>query len=468
MLFLVSAIASAAVEVVSDNNKIIVDANYHDFNNEDQEVITVTTDSFKLKNTGTENETVTVSINELPSSYDVTSKDVTIEAGAEVPVTLDMEIPHDADSGEQQIGYLTLDGVQTTTKVYQNTKSMLLLKEVKVKYVDVDDRSRTETFSEDDEDVELEYKVLPGTEVLMTFKYENYFNDNYDRSNGEIDDILLTVEVDDDQLYENNIDYEYDLDALEGEEKDTFDVTFVVAVDADTTDYNFDISLEGIDGQGAEHKVEKKLKLELERKDNDLRITEAVLTPAKIDTCTTSFTLSLEVQNFGTDDQKYVAVSLYNAELGINEDITDLKIDRFDDRDNTWNRLFNFAVNKELTAKTYLIDINVNYDRDEPIAHEPLSLVVEKCTTPVDTTTTNDNSGTTTNNNQQTTTNNNSNNQQGTTTDNNNGADQISSSAVYQTTENPYNMDDFIVGGLIVAMVLILAMIVVFFVILIK
>ena len=62
-----SMFASADIQIEQDS--VTVNVNYADFNDEDQKTISQSTEQFTIKNTGTENETITVIATNIPTDY---------------------------------------------------------------------------------------------------------------------------------------------------------------------------------------------------------------------------------------------------------------------------------------------------------------------------------------------------------------------------------------------------------------
>src|SRR3989338_977026 len=132
--------ASAALEFQEE--KLILDVDYNKFELEDQDDITLT-GSLTLKNTGTENQNVNIIFN-APASYTTSPiNNVAVEAGASKAVTYTIKVPHQQDAGEATIGSVeakdsTSNTVLASRPMVQKTKSMLILRELQVKYTTED------------------------------------------------------------------------------------------------------------------------------------------------------------------------------------------------------------------------------------------------------------------------------------------------------------------------------------------
>jgi uncharacterized membrane protein len=459
LLFLL-AITFVSADVSIDNDRVRLGVDYSDFNDDDQEHLIETTDTFTLTNTDNSNVTLTVSATGLPDDYYVTDKTVTINGNSSQQVSLELNVTHDQNAGEKDIGTITVKnqaGTQlTSATLTQNTTSMLELKEIEIEYVNDDDGKESEDFN-DDEEYDLEEKVGIGTEFTLVVKLKNLFDDDYKSKYSDLENIVVTIDPDDRDLFTEDVD-DFDLDDLEADDEAELKVELTIDEEADDGDYSIDITIEAEDGKNAEYKIERTINLDLNRKDNDLRITKLETSPLNIDLCQDNFLIDVRVKNYGNDDQRYAAVSVYSKELNINQNFNDFKIESFDDNDNTWQKTLNIPL-EGISAGTYDIDVNVDYDRDENTDFERLRVVVDECAsddpTPDDTQNAND----TTNN--------------GSTANDNNQPSGSSSSGgsisdIINTVEPSFNESNYLTIILVVGVALILVMIIIFVMVLLK
>lgn len=481
LLFLVVLVNSviAAVEIVDESVTLNVD--YGDFNDEDQEEITQTTEQFILNNEGAENQTVSISTTGLPAGYSSEAKEVTVLANSTQTVTYNVNVTHNEGSGEKNIGSIVIKEGDTeldSASLIQNTTSMLEFTELEVEYTTTKDKDRTDDFTDDDEsEYELEKSIKHNTEVTLTFKYKNIFDDDYDNDKSDLDNIELTIEADDSDLFESDFEEDYDLDDLDANKKDEYVVTFTIDEDADSGDYVLDITLKAEDGENVEYKIEKQLTLEIEREDDDVRITKNELLPLTIKTCeANSFTIDVKIRNYGKDDQKDTTVSVYNQELEINERVENIRVDEQSDDDDTWSKMFILTLPDDIKVKSYPLDVFVYVDRDDLMDHEVVNLKVENCaaedsgqgseTTTSDEQTQTDDSSSSTDSDETTTTQ--QPNESNTNVDSTTQTDVITTSAVVNSVEDPYRTEDFLIAAIVVLIVALLVLIVLFIVVLLK
>ena len=413
----------------------------------------------------------------LPQDYTFeNTSDVQVAGNGITDVTFSINIPHTESSGDRAIGTISVRDTSNVeldhATITQRTKSMLELSDIKAEYTNEKGESQSDDFDRDD-DIKLQESVKPGTEVTFTFKVKNLFDRNYDNDFNILEDIQLTLEAQDDDLFGSDVETDYSFDDLEANEREEQTITLLVADDADPQDYTIELTIESEDGKGAVHKIEKNIEVEVKRGRNDVRITKAQLQPEKITTCTAQFQLDVQLTNQGTKQQDFTGLTIVNEELGINENIQDIKLESFSESDDTFERMFTFPVDqKKVKVKTYPLDITAYIKRTEQIDTEKVNLVVEKCPTieqpkepqpapakkealenqtteqpqpssagrqgtapaqPTPTTTT-----------------------------------QSTVAPILKTIEQPYTVEDILLGVIIVVGIFILAMIIIFFVILIK
>jgi hypothetical protein len=462
-LIITASAVLGAVEI--EGTQVEFDVDYNDFNDEDQTVIRETFD-LSIRNTEVNLVTVGISITGLPSRYNVPAlNSVTIPAGETRVVAVEINVPHLQSSGEKQIGTIiitdTTSNVQYSTKtLVQDTKSMIGIDELKVDYETLDGNSETDTFSGNRETVKLDEDVRPGSEVTISLnEIENLFDKDYDDSKSDIESITVKIEVDDDDLYAESFEEEYDLSDLSAEEKDNFEVTFTIDPEADDKEYVFDIEIEGEDGKGAKHTLFRELTIKVERNKDDIRITKFEITPENVHVCESNVKVDVKLMNLGTRDQKNVAVQLFSDSLGIIQNIANIELEKFSKDDNTYARTFTFDFNKKnVEVGRHEMDINVFINNDERQDSKRVILNVGKCIDNAKQTEEIQTEG-------DTTPINNDNTRPGVV---NTDSKIVSSGEIVKTVEDPYTSEDVLVSVIVICIILLLALIAIFTIILTK
>lgn len=374
-----------AIQIAAANVQLNVD--YTAFDTEDELSIIVATDSFTIQNSDAVDANVALSVAGLPVGYSAETKQVTVPANSSVQASLNVNVTHEKAPGEVQIG--TIQAVSGTTTLsiplVQKTKNMLIIKEIEVSYTDDTDDSQKDDFNpQTSNNTNLDQPVKIGTEVVITLEVENRFNDE-DYDEGEIQDVELKLEASDDDLFGDDFDDEYDLDDLKPDENQKITLQFTTPEDLDEGDYEIEFTLEGEDGKSVPYSQTAKISLDLQRMKDDLRITKLALSPIRIDNCAAqAVTLDFQMKNFGTDDQRDAAFSVFNSYLKINENVANIRINEFDDNEDTYSKLFSWNIAKSTAPGTYPLEIRTFINDDDLMDTEKVDLAVEKCA-PVET-----------------------------------------------------------------------------------
>jgi hypothetical protein len=461
VLVLTTVSALAAVEI--SETQVKFSADYNEFDDEDQSVIKENFD-VSISNTESNSVTLNLEITGLPSRYNVAAiNPVTIPAGETRLVNVEIDVPHLQSSGEKTIGTIVIKDSTTNVQydsksLVQDTKAMLTINELVVDYLSVDGDSETDTFGGNDKILKLDEDVRPGSEVTITIKeIENLFDKDYDDRESDIGDIVVKIEVDDDNLFEDNFEEEYDLDDLEAEDKDDFEVTFTIDDEADDKKYTFDIEIEGEDGKGAKHTITRELSLKVDRSKDDVRVSRFEILPENPQMCETNFVVDVTVKNFGSRDQNNVAIQLFSGSLGIIQNLPNIELDKFSRDDNSFTKTFTFDLNKKnVEIGRHEMDINVFINNDDKQDTRRAIINVGECEEEAvvvedqnieETITT-----TTVENNIR----------------NDNETNIVASGEIVKTVEDPYTSEDVLVSIIFVCMILLLAVIAIFTAILIK
>ena len=440
-LFLVSSVFAA---VTVDNNDLVTDVSYESLSDNDHEVDV--TWHVTINNDGASTENVALSLEGVDSDYDLTLSEssLNVSAGGSSDVTISGTAPVDKDSGENNVGTLKVNGISYELKT--NVEDMLDVKKAKV-YVNGDE---TSSINEDGDDIK---NIMPGDEVELSFELRNLLDKHY--NDGDIDG---TVYVSlDDSGFGDSIDEEQDFsidagDNINADNKDVV-VKFTVPDDAEDDEYNLQVSVESKDGSHAKYKTEWEINFAVQRDENDLRVDDVTLSPTEL-SCSRTTTLTVQVKNYGSSRQKHGALTIYNTELGIDENAA-FDVREGTSRDNTYTYQQPITISKDVKAGRYPLSINALYDYNIFSDKEQVDLVVKDCAAPAAEPAKEDNTSAPGNNMEATTTPEASTNQ-------------VSSSAVVKTIEDDYTKQDFLIAVMFVMMILVFAIVVMLLMVLFK
>ncbi|MBI2572987.1 hypothetical protein HYV86_03965 [Candidatus Woesearchaeota archaeon] len=483
----VSALADVSIVDANDValNNITAEIDYSQFDDENDETINKTI-TLRINNTNAQDETVQVTVTGLPADYSfrTSAAQVLVPAGQTQTLDLTVSAPHEQDAGKIKIGTIQVkqnNNVLDQVELIQDTKSMFRLDELKIEYKTDEDDSQSEdacdegTFCEakgTPTTYDLEEKVKIGTTVQLTFKIENLFNKDY--NDGDLEDIQITIESDDSGLYTDEFDEEFDnLEDITADEKKTYEFEFDVDPEADEDVYTLNIKIEAEDSNGAKYLLEREIDLDTIREKDDIRIQQAQLQPTTVSSCNPSFSLSTELENFGSKKQNFASLKIKSDSLKIDQEEKNIELEEFDGGDSTFEKTFTYNIPSNLKAGEYKIDLTAYVRTGELSDQKQVELKVEECdgqetqeeeepevapSTPQNQTTQN-RSGTvvTTSTLPPTQA------QQPVTQPNANPSYQVP-----RTLEDPYTVEDLFIAGIVIAVVLIITLIVVFFVLLLR
>lgn len=333
---------------------------------------TITNFPFTIENDGDFTETVNISLTNVASKFNaqLSKTATTLNPGTTETITLTLFVPADQSSGVQAIGQVSLgfNGVSTAKEIQLETVSKL-----KIDDVDVEVEGEDDTDLKDGETINEEAK--PEDDVEFDIRVRNLFasNSDIDMDNVEVEVVIEDIDDDDD------LDESKDADDIDAD--DTADVTlaFKVPLEVDEQTYDVIITAEGEDKNGATHTATQKLKLRVEKENDDVRITEFDLGSATL-SCVRSTNLRVTIQNFGSDDQDDAALAVVNRNLGVNFQVDDIELDNdADNDDNEFSRTFDITVPSTQKAGTYQIEIFAFIENDEQEDKEIVNLKVQEC-----------------------------------------------------------------------------------------
>ncbi len=364
-------------------SEVMLKVDYGKFTKDNQDTITVTTETITITNDGLSQITVTVEATGLTSQYKGESKQVIVPANGSATTFLTIEVPHKKEPGKEKIGTIVIYNAEDANKaqldsadLVQETASMLELKELEVRYINYRGDAQKEEFKSAEKKYDLNDEVKPYTEVSLTFNLKNVFDSGY-KNDGRLDEVELTIDADDDDLFEKSPEEVYVLDTIEAGKDTEYTVSFLINKEIEPETYTLELTITAEDGQGIEYTLEKELVLEVELDDDDVRIVKAEVKPVKVTTCDAEFFLDLELHNFGTDSQQNVGLSIVNDELGLNENVPDIAIKpHLKEGQNTWKKVFSFGLPQNVKAKTYFLDLTAYINKDYPADNERVEVEI--------------------------------------------------------------------------------------------
>ena len=315
-----------------------------------------------------------------------------------------------------------------------------------------------------DEDGEKIKNLNPGDKIELRFQLENRFDEDYD--DGEFEG-EISIKLDDndfDEDIDEDKDFTLDADQRISDEEDEIVLNFEVPLTAEDKEYELEVKITSEDDNNAKYETKLNLELEVERDNNDVRITELILAPNEV-SCYRKAKLEAKVINFGKDNQKHASLLFLNEELDINIR-ENFKLDEGISNDNDFSKEILIELGENVAAGTYPISASAFYDYNTLSYRENINLIVKDCETDTKKDSNSEEGQKQTSGSQE----NNVTNEKGQTSKGSTEStnNQLTSSQIVKTVEDPYTSFDFIIAILIIAIVLVLAIIVLFILLLLK
>ncbi len=344
------------------------------------------THSLTLENTGTIDEDLTLTISGEESEYTVDlasgSDAFTLVAGTTATIDIEIEVEvedQDIDSGNHT-GVFTLDIASSTgTTSFDLNADVQNMIDLESIFFFVNGNEEGEMDEGDSNDGDDDFKAAPGDLIEISFDMTNRFDNDYDHADLEIE---VELELDDND-FGDDVDESTSFVLEGGDDTDKGDrgdrvLSFTVPVDADEQDYEMDIRIEAEDENGGKHIYEWVAQLEIEREREDLRIDEVTLSPSSL-ACGQSSTLTVEVRNYGSDEQDDVIVTVFGSELDLNDNFQTSLGEGGDRDDDNVRTSFLVNVPEDIDAGDYEIEVSAYYEEDILGDREFVDLTVSSC-----------------------------------------------------------------------------------------
>lgn len=234
---------------------------------------------------------------------------------------------------------------------------------------------RTSTVTSDGDTFGREAK--PGDSVSFKVTFRNNYTDAEDL---RIEDVIATVTI---EGIDDGDDIDEESNSFDVRANDDKDVTvsFEIPVEVEEDTYTVRIEAEGEDENGTDQIVEWTVKMDLEKKSDELRYDKETVSPSDIK-CSGTATLTLGIINTGSDDQEDIDVKVTSTALNYEKSvlIPELTADPFED-DSKTTKTFSITVPKGTKQGTYPITYVTTYDSGRKTIDGSLELAVEECPT---------------------------------------------------------------------------------------
>lgn len=255
--------------------------------------------------------------------------------------------------------------------VYMQRENNLVVEDIDVQVTGVAGTSDSKSLDPDDVD-DLK-DIRPGDQLDITVNLENKFNS---RDNIAVEDIDVLVRIEGNDFDDDDSE---DLGDLSEDDQDSVTIALEVDDDADKQSAGMFITASGRDENGALHGDAAEANLEVERDTHDISIQSMVLTPEVVTCSDESVQLSVTVKNIGRRDENEVAINVDSKTLNLRDRVSNLELDRDDDR----VKIFNLPLQKNLAEGKYAIQIQTFTDNVE-LSNTEVVLLESICSSAVE------------------------------------------------------------------------------------
>lgn len=295
------------------------------------------------------------------NSFAVTLAATELAPGSSTTATVILRVPENLDAinsnGEHvafDVAQFTFSGTKadgvTALSPVTSTVNMMAENNLKFKSGKLKFDGKSEKVDDDD----TVDNIKPGMVIELELEVESKFKDKDDV---DVEDIVIKVEStgNSDDL---DVDEEDEIDAISPEDTEVVTISFDVEDDASKGKESMQISLEGVDENGARNGERWDLTLDIKREDHEIEIKSATLIPSSL-SCEASAELSASIRNTGRRDEDKVYLRVYSTEL--NNFNSNVEIGSLD-ANNEETRTFTVPVPVDTPAGTYRLTIETYYD----------------------------------------------------------------------------------------------------------
>ena len=279
---------------------------------------------------------------------------VSLAAGQQATVAVQMAVPADEAAGKHTLGTLKIksDQIETSVPITLSPKSFLTISKF-----EVNGKSSGE----------LELNAVNKVSVTIDNTYTQ-----------DMEDVAVTVEI----LDVDGEDLEEEVDAFDLDDGDDKEVTVEFDLTGEHLEedkYTIKVIVKGTaEDDNTDHEAEFSKDVEVERENHQVILQRADASSTLLK-CTRQTTLNVVVENVGKSDEDEVEVRLSNSVLGISQNRADIELDAFDGSDNEYKTSFQLNL-QNAAAGAYPVTVNVYRDGDLVDTKE-VALTVESCAT---------------------------------------------------------------------------------------
>lgn len=313
--------------------------------------------TFTITNTGETTISNLPLTHTIPSTYNpsLSPSTITLLPGQSAQITLTVSVPTTQASGKSQIGIIQLQS--SGTSQLSKTIPVFLSAESKLRITDIDVSVDGETKDIDRGDSK-KFNLIGKNSISFDVEVKNNFASS---DNIEIRDVEITVTIrdidDGDDLDESSSEFD-----VREDKRTRKTLTIELPDEIDSDDFSVDVEASGRDENGVSHSDRFSFSIDVERKDNDVRITDVSLNPVQVN-CGSSANLAIRITNYGRDDEDNVILEVKSSLLD-RDILEEFRVEQdSDNEDNHVRRNYLISVRNNFASGTYPITVSIYKSR---------------------------------------------------------------------------------------------------------
>ena len=331
---------------------------------------TTVSTTFTITNNGNETLTNLNGSTTADSKFNlhVTNVPSSLAPNASATITLSGTVPN-GQTGRSTIGNVRINSAQITKTIQVDMQARNPLSIKKIRF-DIEGKGDS---VQDGDRVDISAK--PGETVEIRVTFENLFDKDTDDIDIDNVDVNIRIRDIDDG---DDIDEDFDFD-LRAEDEEEVKVTFTIPLETDEDSYDVEIDAEGDGDDGNIYRASATVSFDVEKETHDIQISRFVVTPATVDCSPRSIAMSVELTNYGRNDEDHVSFGIRQPVLGIEVNQFDIELTNdLSDSDSKYRRDIRYTIPESVRPGTYQVELTAFNDNNFA-AFQIADVVVSAC-----------------------------------------------------------------------------------------
>lgn len=272
----------------------------------------------------------------------------TLAPGASATVSVQAEISEDIDFGEDYTGTFTVSATGIGSVSNTMATDITVLADI------CEEGKQGNSFDINIENPDSGDEYNPGETIQIEVEIENTDNEEleikveailYNTNEGKSEETVKVEEFDLNDDETETVEFELEIPS-DLDEDDTY-YLYIKVYESGNEDDNCDY---------------ERVRIDIERAEHDVLIKDAEISPNSGLTCGDGFTMTVEVENAGTEEEDDVYIELYDSDLDILVYSDEFDLGDYNDKDNDYRFVYTFNVPETLQAGSYYVEAKVYFD----------------------------------------------------------------------------------------------------------